>query len=355
MPYRSFALSAALGLAAAALAAAHAQTLKITVAAASPPTVTFVGTFERNVAPAIDRGLVQSGKGFRIEWKHAYSGRLAKSGELFEAVAEGVGGAGLILKDSEPAKLPLEAYAVHMPFADVSREQSAEIDAKLRTKIPALNRAYERHNQVFIASGVDDSRHLFTSFPVTGVADLRKRKLGSSGAFAQWLRGTGAIPVDASMSRSRSGIRKGAYEGYPMGIIPGFVYRTYTATPYFTRVDFGPTATSAITFNADVWNKIPAHARRIIREKAADWTKYQNALDLVKRSRYLGIMKRKGVKVSALSRSERRKWASIMPNIAREWGRRLDRDGHPGTRLMIEYMNELRARGIGVARHWDRE
>ena len=355
MPYRWFALSATLGLAPAVLAAAHAQTLKITVAAAPPPTITFVGTFQKNVVSVIDRRLARSGKGFSIEWTHAYSGRLAKPGEIFEAVGKGIGGAGLIRKDTESAKLPLEAYAVHMPFADITRGQVAEIDASLRRKIPALNRAYARHNQVFIASGVDDSRQLFTSFPVARVADLRNRKLGSRGAFAQWLRGTGAIPVDGWASGSRTDIRNGAYEGYPTGIILGYLHKTYTAAPHFTRVDFGPTAATAITFNAGIWNKIPAHARRIIREEAANWTKYQNAVDLVKRSRYLGIMKRKGVKVFALPRSERRKWASIMPNIAREWARRLDGAGHPGTRLMTEYMDELRTRRIGVARHWDRE
>ena len=355
LPYRSLVLSAALGLAPAVLAAAHAQTLKITVAATPPSTVTFVGTFKKNVVSAIDRRLARSGKDFRIEWTHAYSGKLATPGGIFEAVGEGIGGAGLIRKSSEPGKLPLEAYAIHMPFASITRKQIAEIDARLRRKFPALNRAYRRHNHVFIASGVDDSRHLFTSFPVARVADLRNRKLGSRGAFAQWLRGTGAIPVEAWISGSRTDIGKGAYEGYPTGIIPGYVHKTYLAAPYFTRVDFGPTPATAITFNADIWKKIPAHGRRIIREEAANWTNYQNTVDLVKRSRYLGIMKRKGVEVSTLSRSERRKWASVMPNIAREWARRLDRDGLPGTRLMTEYMDGLRARGIRVARHWDRE
>ncbi len=145
------------------------------------------------------------------------------------------------------------------------------------------------------------------------------------------------------------------YEGYPIGIILSYVYKTFSVAPYFTRVDFGPTVSSAITFNKDIWNKIPAHARQIIREEAADWTKYQNAVDFLKRSRFLGIMKKKGVKDSTLSESERRKWASIMPNIAQEWAHRLDRRGHPGTRLMTAYMDELRARHIKIARHWDHE
>lgn len=355
MLYRSFAKPAALCLVLAASAQADAQTLRLKVAAAQSETATYVGTFKRNVVPAIDKRLKASGKGFRIRWTHAYEEKLARSDEIFEAVAQGIGGAGLILKELEPANLPLEAYAAHMPFTDVTRGQIAEVDAKLRGEIPELNRAYERHNQVFIASGVDDSAHLFATFPLTRVADLKNRKLASRGSFAQWLRGTGAVPVDAAIERSRADIKKGLYEGYLTGIVPSYVHKTYAAARFFTRIDFGPVPASAIAFNGNAWQKVPAHARRIIREEAGRWSQYQTAVDLVKRSRYLGIMKRKGIGELTLSRSEREKWALLMPNIAREWADRLDRRGLPGTTLMTAYMDELRGRGIRIARHWDED
>ena len=354
MLYRSLVILAAIGLVPAALAPASAQTLEITVVGAPPPAVTFVGTFKNNVVPAIDKRLAESGKGFKIEWTHAYAFTLAKFNEVFETVEEGIAGAGLILKNFEPSNLPLEAYAVHMPFSGITRDQIASIDAKLRETVPELNQAYEKHNQLFITSGVNDSMHLFTKFPVTKVEDLKSRKLGSSGTFAQWLRGTGAVTVDSSMNQSYTNIKNGVYEGYPIGVILSFVYKTYSAAPYFTRVDFGPTITSGITFNTDIWKKIPAHAQQIIREESAKWVGYQNALDAKKRTKFLGIMKNKGVKFSELPAAERKKWAATMPNIAREWAQRLDKRGLPGTGLMKAYMNELRARKIEVARHWDR-
>ena len=71
---------------------------------------------------------------------------------------------------------------VYMPFVDMTRSQLHAVDRKLRERIPALNAAYERHNQIFIESGVNDSMQLFTKFPVTKVDDLKNRKLGSSGS-----------------------------------------------------------------------------------------------------------------------------------------------------------------------------
>ncbi len=77
-------------------------------------------------------------------------------------------------------------------------------------------------------------------------------------------------------------------------------------------------------------------------------------MDAKKRTKFLAIMKKKGVKVSTLAAAERQKWAAMMPNIAQEWAQRLDKRGLPGTKLMKAYMDELRARGIKIVRHWDR-
>ena len=244
----------------------YAQTVKITVAAAPPPLVTFVGTFKNMVSKKIDARLVTEGKGFKIEWTHAYSQSLAKFNEVFEAVEEGIADVGLILKNFEPSNLPLEAYVVHSPFVNTTRPQLSKIDRNMRKKIPELNAAYKKHNQVFLISGVNHSMQLMTNFPVTKLADLKGRKLGSSGSFAQWLRGTGAVSVNSSMNKSFTNIKNGVYDGYPISEILGFVYKTWAAAKNFTRVGFGPSVTSGVTFNAKVWNGLPKHVQTIIRE-----------------------------------------------------------------------------------------
>ena len=335
-------------------AVADAKTVKITVAAAPPPAVTFVGAFKNIVVKKIDARLKASGKDFEIKWNHAYAQTLAKFPEVFEAVEGGVAGAGLILKNFEPSNLPLEGYAVHVPFVKSTRKQIYEIDQVLRQKIPELNAAYAKHNQVFITSGVNDSMQLYTKFPMTKFSDLKGHKLGSSGSFAQWLRGTGAVAVNSSMNQSYTNIKNGVYEGYPIGEILSFVYKTWSAAPYFTKINFGPTVTSAITFNADTWKSIPSFAQQIIREESAKWAGYQESIDDKKRAKFIGIMTKKGVKSSVLPDAERQKWATAMPNIAKEWAERQDKRGLPGTKLLNTYMTELRARNIDIARHWDK-
>ena len=332
----------------------NAKTVKITVAAAPPPLVTFVAAFKNIVSKKIDARLAKETPDFKIEWNHAYTQSLAKFNEVFEAVEEEIAGAGLILKNFEPSNLPLESYAVHMPFVKLSRAQLIAIDDKMRAQIPEMNAAYDRHNQVYIQTGINDSMHLFTKFPVTKFEDLKGRKLGSSGTFAQWLRGTGAVSVNSSMNQSFTNIKNGVYEGYPISQILSFVYKTWSAAPYFTKVDFGPTLTSAITFNKGVWKSLPAKAQQIIREESSKWPIYLDQIDNKKRAKFVGIMKKKGVKFAELADSERKKWAMAMPNIAKEWAGRMEKKGLPGNKMVATFMAELRAAKVDYTRDWDK-
>jgi TRAP-type C4-dicarboxylate transport system substrate-binding protein len=334
---------------------ASAKEMEITVVGGPPPAVTFVGTFKDIVSVKINERLKAEGHDLQIKWNHAYSQTVAKFPEVFEAVEEGIGGAGLILKNFEPSNLPLEAYSVYMPFFDATRTQLDEIDKSLRAKIPELNATYAKHNQVFITSGVNDSMHLFTKFPVTKFEDIKDRKLGSSGSFGQWLRGTGAVSVNSSMAQSYTNIKNGVYDGYPISVILSFVYKTWSAAPYFTEVSFGPSNVSAITFNTSTWKSLPSYAHKIIHEEAAKWVGYQDKADDAKRGKFLGIMKKRGVKFGKLPEAERQKWANTLPNIAKEWADRLEEKGQPGTKIMKAFMDELRARKITFARNWDTE
>lgn len=336
-------------------APATAKTVKITVAAAPPPLVTFVGAFKDIVTKNIDTRLASpEGQGFKIEWNHAYAGSLAKFNEVFETVEEGIAGAGLILKNFEPSNLPLEAYAVYMPFVSPTRAQLVEIDGNMRKKIPEMAEAYARHNQVYLQSGANDSMQLFTKFPVTKFEDLKGRKLGSSGTFAQWLRDTGAVTVNSSMNQSFTNIKNGVYEGYPISEILSFVYKTWSAAPYYTEVNFVPTVTAGVSFNADVWKSLPAHVQTIVREEVAKWPAYLDQIDAKKKGKFIGIMKSKGVKYSVLPDAERTKWAMALPNIAKEWAARLEEKGLPGNKMISTYMKELRAANIKITREWDK-
>jgi TRAP-type C4-dicarboxylate transport system substrate-binding protein len=342
-------------LALAAVGGARAETMKLTVVGAAPPTVTHVKVTKERFVPEVTKRLAASGKDFKIEWNEAYAQSLAGFNEVFESVEEGIAHVGLILKNFEEAKLPLEQYMYMVPFGRHTAQQMNVIDANLHAKIPEMKAQYDRHNQVFIVSGATHSSQMMTTFPIKSVDDLKGRKIGASGAMGHWLRGTGAVIVTASMAQSYTDIKNGVYEGYPISLTLAFPYKTYEAAPYMTVVDFGPSATSTITVNKATWAKLPQHARDIVVEVASMWPSWQLEVDEGNEARWREPMIKKGLKISSLSPAERRRWAQQMPNVAQEWADAVEKDGRPGKQVLKAYMDEIRALNIEVARHWDRE
>ena len=332
-----------------------AKTIKMVAVSAAPPIVTYVRATKDYFIPEVNKRIAASGVDFKIEWTGAYSQSLAKFSEVLESVEEGIAQLCLCLKNFEPSELPLEQYLYMAPFGRQTLEQVVEIDNAVRAKVPAMNEAILKHNQVYLTSAGSSSMQLFTNFPVKRLDDIKSRKLGASGSMGHWLRGTGAVVVNANMAASFTDIRNGLYDGYPISVALAFPYKTYEAAKHMTRVHFGASATSFLTVNRDTWEAFPAKVKQIFRDVAKGWAPTQARIDRAKHAKFIGIMKKKGVKITDMSPEERRRWAEAMPNIAKEWSDKLEARRIPGRAVLSAYMDEMRARKIDIARQWDRE
>ncbi len=110
-----------------------------------------------------------------------------------------------------------------------------------------------------------------------------------------------------------------------------------------------------MTINTVTWNKLPGYFKKIFLDIAVDWPKWQVVADKAKTKKFIGIMKKKGVKFSTLAPEERLRWVKSMPNVAMEWAARQDKKGLPGTEVMSSYLAELRRLNVKMLREWDKE
>ena len=334
---------------------ADAASIKITAVAAAPPTVANVKATKETFIPYVNEQLAKSCKDFKIEWKEAYASSLATFNEVFEAVEEGIGQLGMILKTFEESKLPLEQVAYMVPFGGQTPPQMVEIDTSMRKKIPALNGAYAKHNQVFLRSGASPGMDLFTTFPVKSVDDVKGKKIGASGAMGFYLRNTGAVVVNSSMLDSDTSIKNGVYDGYPISVGLAGPYRTYQAAKYRAVINFGTTPTSGLSVNAETWKQLPDFAKKIFEDGAVKWSEAIEKIDAEREVQFIATMKKAGVVMTPIPPAERRKWAMTMPNIAQEWAESQEQKGLPGKLVLKTLMDELRGRKVEIARNWDRE
>ena len=168
-----------------------------------------------------------------------------------------------------------------------------------------------------------------------------------------WMRGTGAVIVTASMLQSYTDIKNGVYDGYPISSTLSFAYKTYEAAQYCGRRDFGISATSSLTVNKAAWAKLPAALQGHLRRRRQGLVALADRARRGERQGAARAMAKKGMKIAEMPSSERRRWALLMPNIAQEWADALEKDGHPGRKVLKTYMDEVRALNVEIARQWD--
>ena len=353
---QTMALCAAGAVALAGMAAVgQAKTIKLTVVGAPPPIVTPVQVTKGYFVPEVDKRIAASGKDFKIEWTQAYSFTLASFHEVLEAVEEGIADVGVQIHVFEESKLPLENISTYVPFGTADVHALTRIMRDVRKKVPEMDDTWTRLDQIYLGTGVNDTIHLMTKFPVKRYEDLKGHKLGASGTMGNYLLNTGATVVNSSMNQAYLHIKNGLYDGYPISWGLGFAYKVYQSAPYLTKVNIGAIASTGLSVNVVSWKKLPGWVQTIFREVAVGWQDRHAAVSLGKSDKFETIMVKGGAKISEFSMDERRRWAHALPNIAKQWADRLEKKGQPARRVLVAYMDGLRAAKAEIVRDWDKE
>lgn len=342
------------------LAVRAQQTIKLTIASSHPTTVPWVGLMSTVFVPEVNRRVAALNKGYKIEWREAYGGQLYKANATLTSVEQGVTDIGWVFHNLEAAKMPLAQFGTVTPFTTDDVRIILEVVNQMHETIPALRREWERNNAVFLGATGVDSYHLFTKHPVRGYDDLKGRKISAPGSIGLWLRNSGAVPVDGSLTSYYTDIQSGVSEGtisIATGILPNKIYEV---APYITKVNIGALYIGGMAMNKDAYEKLPREIQQIMRDAGQF---YSQELGKVLMQRYEGALKTMvevgakqpvPVTLSEFSPAEREKWVRTMPNLAADWVKNNAGRG-PTREIVTTYMNELRRRGVKPARDWDKE
>ena len=350
-----------LALCAAAVAPAQAdQTFKLTIASSHPTTLPWVGLMSTLFVPEVNKRVAALGKGYKIEWREAYGGQLYKMNATLTSVEQGVTDIGWVFHSLESAKMPLSQFGSVTPFTTDDIRIILDVANEMNEKVPALVNEWDKNNLVFLGASGVDTYHLFTKNPIATYADLKGRKISAPGSVGLWLKGSGAVAVDGSLTSYYTDIQSGVSEGtisISTGILPNKIYEV---APYITTVNIGALYNGGMAINKDTYGKLPPEVQKIMKDVGKEYSK---ALGETLMQRYQGALKtmlEKGatqtpaVRVTNLSAGEREKWVKTMPNLAAEWAAANASKG-PAKEVVKTYMEALRKRGVKPARDWDKE
>jgi len=330
------------------------ETIKLTIGAGHPPTIAAVEQAIATLIPEIDRILAEGGN-YEIEWTTAWAGTIAKPTEVLEAVESGILDVGVVPALFESAKLPLESITYIAPFGANDLDMITKVVNDLHQKLPAFRQAWLDNNQQYLASAGLDTYHIITNFPLNSLADLEGKKIGTGGAAANWLSGTGASAVSGNLTKYYNDIKNGVYDGamlYGSSVAP---FKLYEVAPYYTEVGFGAMMANAISVNSDRWEDLPEEVQNALQSAATTWSKaVTDATEERLRKNRAAMIEGGGI-VSVFPAEERAKWAAGMTNVAKQWASDLEAKGVPAQEILSSFISGLRDAGASPVRDWSSE
>jgi TRAP-type C4-dicarboxylate transport system substrate-binding protein len=306
--------------------------------------------------PEVERRIKAANLNIKINWKEAYAGSLLKPTFVLKGVQDGIADIGFEPTIFHPDKLPLEQISFVTPFVTSDVVLVGKAIDKLHAVMPEFKAQYDKFGVIRLGGSSYDSYELFSTFPVQKFDDVKGKKIATAGAALQWLRGTGATPVQSNMTLYYNNSKTGVIDGFIIfpSSIPGMKFPE--AAPYVTKVGFGAQYAAALIINKSAHDKLPPALQKILRESAEAWTAAADKVQFDLGNQAFDTVPQafSGAKNFTFTRPEQDKWAKAMPNIAKEWAERSDKEGLPGSKALALYMDEMRKAGAKPVRDWDK-
>lgn len=352
MNRKNFVIAGLLAGAGLATTAAQAQqSINVNIGSSHPVTNIWVHAMKNVFQPEVDRILKEGGNKFAVRWRENYGGTLYKFTDTRAAVRDGIVDVGMVGTVWENSAMPLQNVTYFTPFATNNHEMLIEIFDKLNTTLPALRDSWTAQNMVPLSSLITDSYDLYTNFPIPNLAALQNKKINAPGTSANWLRQTGATPVEGALTTYYTNIQTGVTQGalsFASGIGPA---RVYEVAKYLTNVDIGSMYLGSVAVNKRFYDALPKEVQDAFVAAGKATSKAHGAHVTRTAAAAMETMKAAGLQVSNLPAADKQKWVQDLPDIVGPW---LQATGEPGKVVLRAYFDELRARGAKPLRDWDR-
>ena len=334
---------------------AHAQQeIKITVSAGHAPVFLWVKHIRESLIPTVNRELAKGGK-YKITWNEAYGGTLAKLGSELDTIEQGVSDMGIVGSVFHAAKLPLQNVTYVAPFGPTDPRVVSKVINELHEKVPAMKKAWEKYNQLYICGFGLDGYGIFSAAPVLRLEDFNGKKFGGAPTTHAWLKGSGAVAVASGLPSFYNDIKAGVYNGvlvFPSGGAPA---KLYEVAPAYTEIGFGSMSAGGLTINKGRWDKFPPEVRAAFKSGCDEYESAYSKEQFVRAVAAIDIIKANKGSVSVMPAAEQARVAKAIENPSKAWIATATKAGFPAKEVLKAYMDGARREGHKFPRDWDKE
>ncbi|MDR9438360.1 MAG: C4-dicarboxylate TRAP transporter substrate-binding protein [Halomonas sp.] len=340
----------ALGVGLASTNAVAAERITVNIGSSHPVQNIWVWAMKNVFQPEVDRLLEEQGGDYEIRWRENYGGTLYKFSETRKAVKDGIVDVGMIGTVWEESDLPLQNVTYYTPFATDDHKLIIQIFDDLSQNLPELRDSWHRENLVHLSTLVTDSYDIYGTSQIKTLDDIQNMRLNAPGTSANWLKGTGAIPVDGGLTTYYTNIQTGVTEGtlsFASGIGPA---RVQEVAPELTRVGFGSMAFGAVAVNKRFFDGLPEDVQAAFREAGGITSERHGEHVARTAEEWLAKMQEEGLVIHELPATEKQRWVDGLPNLVGPW---LEANGQDAEVVLKAYFDKLRENGVEPLRAWD--
>lgn len=334
------------------MSAAHADTINLTFASGYGSALAWTDEEVKTFLPGVNAELEKMGSEHRVEWTVAVDGTLASMGNMVDAMSTGLADVGHIVHVFEPARLPLQNVPSVIPFGTEDPAIASRALDELNRSMPAMQKAWDDLNLVYLTSFSFDSYLLFSRYPIEKVEDMQGRKIAAAAGNLPWLENTGAIGITGTSATAYSDTQNGVYDGLINSALLGRPGKLHEVAPYVVRTGFGAINIFDIVANKTSWEAMPEDVRTAIEASAANLQEAVIARVVADTDASFAAMEAEGARISDLAQEERVKWIEALPNIAERWVNDLEGKGLPAREVLEAYLAKLKEQGVDLPRDW---
>jgi len=333
-------------------ALAATDTIQLTISSSHPTVIPWVTPLKSIVVDKSNALLEERASNYRIEWTEAFGGTLYNFNDTLEAVSQQLTDMGWIGALWEPSTLPLQNIMYSTPFATSTVRQAIEVMNTLNDTEDAMKKEWKDQNVVYFGSCVSDGYHLFTKKPIDTLSDLEGVKLLGVPVCAPWVEPLGATLINTGIPAMYSQLQTGIGDGTILIATGAYPLRLHEVAPYVTRVDTGPLTFGGFGVNADTFDALPEDVQQVIAELGREYSIENARLIEEREGQVFEKFEAEGASVSVMPEEQRVEWVNRLPDLGKIWVDTNEANGVPARRIMIEFMETLRAVGGEPLRDW---
>ena len=286
---------------------------------------------------------VTQASGGNITFTEYFNAALAKPTQNLDAIGSGIADCGTVVNLYTPSQLPLSQISYPMPFGPTDGQMISDIMTQLSEKHPEFYQEYEKNNVHVLAYKGNESYKIYSSTPITSIAELHGRKIGMGGVYyIPWFQAAGAVPVNMPGGDAYQAVKTGVIEGEFVYDSFAYEYKWYEVMGYIYDVQMGTRNNDVLCINLDVWNSLDAETQALLETCAEEAYQEFHEWESAKCAEWNQLLKDNGMTETVITEEEKADWAEqalSQTDTIQQWIDDVTALGYDGAQFMRDYFS----------------